>query len=416
MAIADFFKALGQARRTYRYAKMLSGYTPVFSQFGENVYVSDVVQNCIDVIATECSKLQPRHLRIDRKTQKQDMPDSAFNRLFEFAPNPLMTTRDFIEKVIWSLYLNYNSFIYPMYVVKTDAQGREFREFTSFWPIQPRVVTFLQDPTDRIFVEMQFEDGTKTVLPYDDVIHIRKKFSVNSFMGGGWNGQPDNAPLLKVLQINDALMQSLEKGVKTSMAIRGLLKIPTVTDDDKQKAQREAFEARLLAGESGILTYDLKGEYTPVTVDPKMVDKDTLDFLQNKVLNNYGVSVPILTGDYNDDQYQAFYEKTLEPIVIALSQAFTRVMFTAGELSHGNKIMFLQKDMMYLSAKARLELIKTAGEQGLLTDDQKLAIIGYPPLADGSGNRRTMSLNYIDTELANEYQLKQATTAAKEGK
>jgi hypothetical protein len=72
--------------------------------------------------------------------------------------------------------------------------------------------------------------------------------------------------------------------------------------------------------------------------------------------------------------------------------------------------------MMYLSTTAKLDLIKTAGEQGLLTDDQKLAILGYPPLADGTGNRRTMSLNYIDVALANEYQLKKAGNATKEEK
>jgi len=64
--------------------------------------------------------------------------------------------------------------------------------------------------------------------------------------------------------------------------------------------------------------------------------------------------------------------------------------------------------MMYLSTKSKLELIKIAGEQGLLTDDQKLHILGYPPLPDGKGKRRTISLNYVSTEIADEYQLKRA--------
>jgi hypothetical protein len=78
-------------------------------------------------------------------------------------------------------------------------------------------------------------------------------------------------------------------------------------------------------------------------------------------------------------------------------------------LDVGNEIIFYQKDMMYLSTGAKLNLLKTAGEQGLLTDDQKLAVLGYPPLEDGTGSRRTISLNYVDTSIASQYQLSNAS-------
>ena len=76
---------------------MLDGLIPVFSQFGHDIYASDVVQMAIDCIATEISKLQPRHIRTDANGM-QTVPKSSINRLFKFAPNPLMTTRDFLEK------------------------------------------------------------------------------------------------------------------------------------------------------------------------------------------------------------------------------------------------------------------------------------------------------------------------------
>lgn len=39
---------------------------------------------------------------------------------------------------------------------------------------------------------------------------------------------------------------------------------------------------------------DLKSEYQPLTSDPKMVDKDTLEFLQTKILDYFGVSIYLL--------------------------------------------------------------------------------------------------------------------------
>lgn len=403
MALRDYFRnAFGKSNREMQYAKVLDGRSPIFSQFGQNVYASDVVQMCIDVIATEMSKLQPKHIRTDANGM-QTIVKSSINRLFKFAPNELMTTRDFIEKVIWLLYMNQNAFIYPTYEVKDDPRGTRIKEYTGFYPLNPTEVTFLQDATGKLFVELSFPNGSRFTLAYSDVIHLRKKFSVNDIMGGGIDGQPDNQALLKVLQINDTVLQGLEKGIKTSLSIRGILKINTMMDDETQQKKRAEFEKAVASGQTGILPMDLKGEYMDIKPDIRLIDKETLEFLQNKVLNYYGVSVPILTGDFTDDQYQAFYEKTLEPLLISFGQAFTKTIFSVREMDVGNEIVFFQKEMMYLSTAAKLNLLKTAGEQGLLSDNQKLALLGYPPIP--GGERRTMSLNYIDVELANAYQM-----------
>lgn len=414
MGFSDFVKGLLSTKETKRqmqYAKFLDGNLAIFSQFGQNIYASDVVQNCIDVIATEISKLMPRHIRTDNNGM-QTTVNSSLNRLFKFAPNELMTTKDFLEKIIWLLELNCNAFIYPVYETKTDEQGKQYINYTAFYPLDPRRVDFVQDSTGKLFVDLHFESGDNFVLAYSDVIHLRKKFSVNSIMGGSRNGQPDNAALLKVLEINDTVLQGIGKAIKTSLSIRGIIKIATMLDDDKQQAERDKFEAKMASGVAGILPMDLKGDYIPITVDPKLIEKDTMEFLENKVLKYVGVPACILSGDFTDEQYQAFYEKTLEPILISLGQAFSKTIFTQRELDVGNEIIFYYRNMMYLSTAHKLKLLEVAGAQGLLTDDQKLATLGYPPLLDGTGSRRTISLNYVSTEIADEYQMTNAKSGA----
>lgn len=415
MAFADFIKnmfASKEARRQMQYAKFLDGNLAVFSQFGQNIYASDVVQNCIDVIATEISKLMPRHIRTD-KNGMQTTVNSSLNRLFKFAPNELMTTKDFLEKIIWLLELNCNAFIYPVYETLTDTQGKQYINYTAFYPLDPRRVDFVQDSTGKLFVDLHFESGDNFVLAYSDVIHLRKKFGVNSIMGGGRNGQPDNAALLKVLEINDTVLQGIGKAIKTSLTVRGIYKIATMLDDEKQQAERDKFEAKIASGETGIIPLDLKGEYVPITSDPKLIDKDTMVFLRDKVLDYMGVSYPIISGDFTDEQYQAFYEKTLEPILIGLCQAFSKTLFTPREIDVGNEMIFYQRDMMYLSTKSKLELLKTTGEQGLLSDNQKLALLGYPPI--NGGERITQSLNYIDKALISAYQMQSKATPTSKG-
>lgn len=403
MGFKEIFSGLFNKNKdpSMQYAKMIDGQMPIFSQFGSNIYASDVVQICTDIIASEISKLTPKHIRTDKNNMQTNVAGSL-NRLFKFAPNPLMTTRDFLEKIVWLLYKHCNCFIYPMYE-NVEVNGVMSRNYTGFYPLNPSQVDFLQDPKGKLFIKFYFLAGDNFTLPYEDVIHLRKKYGANEIMGGGLNGQADNNALLKVLEINDTLLQGLNKAIISSLSIRGILKINTMLEDEKQQKERERFETNLKNNASGIMPLDLKGDYIPLQVDPKLIDKETLDFLQNKVLNFIGVSVPIFTGKFTDEEYQAFYEKTLETIIISLGQAFSKTVFSPRELDVGNEIVFYQKDLMYLSTKSKLELLKIAGEQGLLKDNQKLAILGYPPI-DG-GERTTQSLNYMDKNMITEYQM-----------
>jgi hypothetical protein len=225
-------------------------------------------------------------------------------------------------------------------------------------------------------------------------------------MGGGYDGQPDNEALLKVLKINDTVLQGIEKAIKSSLSIRGIVNIKTMVDEEYQKKEREKFEKALQQNTSGIMALDLKGDYTPIKADPKLIDKSTLEFLENKVLNYYGVSVPILSGDFTDDQYQAFYEKTLEPLIISLGQAFSKTIFSQHELNFGNEIVFYPQKLLFTNVKNKIAVADILGNRGALKNNQLLALFGYPPYE--GGDVRNMSLNYIDVSLANQYQLKRA--------
>jgi HK97 family phage portal protein len=396
------------SNKDLNYAILPDSLVPIFTQYGRNIYASDIVQNCIDCIATECSKLQPKHIRKDPTGRLISLQGDSINRLFRFAPNPVMNTREFIEKVIWNYELNYNAFIYPEYEVVFDSRGFASRNYTAVYPLNPSQVDFLQDPTGAAFVKMYFLGGKNFTLPYADIIHVRKKFSVNDVMGGGYNGQPDNTSLSKTLTVYDSLIQGVAKAVNASLNVRGILKLNTMLEGEKQAAERVAFEKQITENAAGIITGDFKGDFQPISLDPKIIDASTLEFIENKLLRWFGISLPILNGNYTDDEYQSFYNKKLEPIILGLGQAFSNVMFTPTEQSYNHEIIFYPQDLNYLSTASKIRLLEIVGAQGLLTDDQKLGLLGYPPVADGTGNRRTASLNFIDINLVNEYQLARA--------
>lgn len=389
-----------------QYAGMLNGFTPIFSQFGDNIYASDVVQQALNCIVTEMKKLNPQHVRV--KGSDVTPINSSIQTVLE-NPNEIMTTSDFIEKMIWQLRLNYNAFVIPTYYVWKDNKGIEQRHYTGLYPVAPTQVDFIEDASNTMYVTLTFANNYKTTIPYSEIIHVRHQFSVNEFMGGNELGQPDNDALLETLDLNHQLLQGVSKAMKSSFAINGVVKIKTMMDKGKTEANLKELEEKLRNSESGFLPLDVTSEFIPIDRDIQLVDDATLKFIDEKILRHFGVPLCILTGDYTKAQYEAFYQKTLEPLIVALSQAFTKTLFTSREKAFGNKIKFYPKDLIFMSVDQTLEMVRLLGDSGSLYENEKRVAFGLRPLPELEGVRM-QSLNYVNSEIASTYQVGKEST------
>lgn len=392
MGLFDFL--LPKKRRDQRkFAQMLNGRIPIFSHFGTNIYSSDVVQQACFCIVQEIKKLTPRHVR---RIGSDVEPVAGRLQSVLDAPNAVMTTADMLERIAWAYLINYNAWIIPA----RDKTGR----IEALWPVNPVRVTFIEDAGGRLAVTLEFEDGTESTLFYSDLIHVRSHYFANDYMGGDANGQPDNSALLDTLEINNTLMQGVAKALKSSYAVNGVVKYNTMLDDGTMQANIDALTERLQNNESGLMGMDLKGEFVPIKKEIKLVDKDTLEFIDSKILRHFGVPLPILTGDYNPEQLAAFYQKTIEPFVVAIAQAFTKGIFSRQEIGHNNAVEFYPEELIFMSTAQKLEMVRLLGDSGALFENEKRRIFGMQPLPELVG-RRVQSLNYVDTSIAANYQL-----------
>lgn len=385
-----------------KFAPTLNGFIPFYTQYGTDIYASDAVVQALKCICDEMKKLNPKHVRYvgsDPAPVKGNIQDVLDN------PNPLMTTSEFIEKICWLLLMNYNAFVIPTYYTWVDdTTGATRRYYQYLYPINPANVDFIEDESGRLYVQFIFRNGTQTTIKYEDVIHIKYNYSVNEYMGGNLLGQPDHKALLSTLELNDTLLKGVAKAMKASYAVNGVVKYNTLLDDGKTEAALADLERKLVNNESGFLPLDLKADFTPLEHKSEIVSEPTLKFVDDKILRNFGVPLCILEGDYTKEQYEAFYQKTLEPIIVAISQAMTKKMFTDRERAFGNKIELYPKELIFMTVTQTLDMINLLAPTGAMFENEKRTALGLPPLPELEG-KRYMSLNWIDANNADQYQV-----------
>lgn len=364
---------------TYNLEDILSGRTPIYwTDFGESIYASDVVQQAIYSIVTELKKLDPVHVR--RLLADGDfVPVNGNIQSVLDAPNPFMTTSDFIEKVAWTLLLNYNAFIYPLWEGKT---------LKGLYPLQPSLVEFDTDygGSGQTWCRFHFPNGFTGDFPYENIIHLRHKFSVSEFMGGNADGQPDLKPLLDTLKLNDSLLKGLAKSLNMQTAINGMVKLKTMANTEDQIAKIKEFEKKLQANESGIGITDIGSEYIPITKQINLLDATTLEFIDKKIFRWFGVSIPFVDGTYTPQQYEAVYQKTLEPIVKSWGQAFTKGLFT-NHAAQGfkNQIVFYTKELIFMNIEQKIKLFDILVDSESCYKNEMRTAFGLRPLAELQG-------------------------------
>ena len=403
MNLLDIFgKLLKRQPKTSRYAATLDGLMPVYGQYGNNIYYSDAVMQALKCIVDEIKKLTPCHVRYvgnDPVPVKGDIHNVLND------PNPLMTASEFLEKTTWLLLLNFNAFIIPVYRTWVDQKsGDEKRYYEALYPIKPNQVDFIEDAGGTLYTKFYFSSGETTTIRYDDVIHLKINFSINQFMGGNELGQPDHQALMQTLDLNRQILKGIAKAMNASYAVNGVVKYNTLLDGEKVQAALEEMEKKLANSENGFLPLDLKAEFIPLERKTEIVDDATLKFLDEKILRNFGVPLAILTGDYTKEQYEAFYQKTIEPLVVNFAQAFTKKMFTPREKSFGNQIVFYPEKLVFMTMTQKISMIELLSPTGALFENEKRTILGLKPLPELEG-KRFQSLNWVNADKADEYQV-----------
>jgi len=377
---------------------MLSGHSPVFIPWHGKPYEADVVRSAVDAIARNTAKLKPKHIR---RVGKEIIPiGGQVERLLQVRPNPHMNAYDFLYKVITNLMLDNNVFIYPVWQNGT---------LTALWPVNCGQAEFLEDNNKTIFLRFYFNMGEQAVLPYSEILHLRRHFYRSDMLGE--NNKAINSTLEAVLTSN----QGIGQAIKTSANLRGILKYQGLLKEADIKANKERFvnEFMTVSNSGGVAALDSKADYVELKNDPKIVNAAQMKELRDNVYRYFGVNENIVMGNYNEDQWDAFYESTIEPLAVQMSLEFTGKLFTDRERGRGNEIIFEANRLQYASTKTKVTMIKEMMPLGLFTTNQALEIFNLAPVE--GGDKRIVSLNYVDASKANLYQVGQDDNNGGEG-
>lgn len=405
----NFIQHVFPEKAKSRYMAWLTDSQPIFTSFGKNIYLSDFVNNAIDRVASEISKIDIKSVVQTENTIKVQNDD--ITRLLRFKPNPLQTTSDFLSSVEWLRRKYCNAFIYPQYEIITVPDGRKFRRYFALYPLKPQAIYIGIGPDGGPWeIRMDFEDGSSYTLPYSELIHMRWRRGANTIIGGGNDfGQTNDYDVIRTIDALDKTIQGLPKSIEASLQIKGVYAASSLTEAERLRGLRDDFESHIFTSKSGIAATDFAGSFTPVNIHAPEISDTALKFLKSVIQERYGISAAILSGDYTGNQHDAFYQTAIEDFITQFEQAATACLYSAREQDVGHRIKCYYAKVNYLSTNDKIQLANLAKETGIMTLNQINDMLGVPPF--DLGDRRLQSLNYVNIDDVDAYQKGRAGVA-----
>jgi len=369
--------------------KVLNGYDAIFTSISNDIYNSKVARTAIDRIATHSAKLTPKHIQNDiNHPIKGDI-----NYILQTRPNSIMSTYDFIYKIVSQLYTYNNAFVF----IAKDRSGN----ISGFYPILSYEDKLLQDKSGNVYLRFKFINGKSYTLPYNEIIHLRRFYNEDDYWGSS------NKVLKTDIETAHTSSEGIKNAIKTTNSLKGILNFTNgmLKAEDIKKARDQFVKDFIAEGnKSGIGALDTKASYQSIDMKPVTLTDAQLERVNQNIYDYFGISEEIITNSYTAEQWNAFFEGVIEPLSIQLSEAFTYAIFSDNAIRDGHKIIFTTHRLQYASLDQKINLIKTISAYGMIKTDEARELLDMPPLGGEEGEKILQSLNNIDTSIANQYQ------------
>lgn len=368
-----------------------SGGISDLADWNGNIYDSDIARSAIWTNAKNAGKLNPKHIR--RSGDKYDVfPVPKVKRMLT-RPNPYMSMSVFINKMVTQCLKKNNAFA----LIKFDMDGW----VEGLFPITYNRVEAVESH-GFYFVKFYLADGKTLTAPYSELIHLRIHFDEKDLFG-----ESNRKALSTIMDVVSTTDKGIVNAIRKSAIIRWILKFQNVLNPTDKQQQIDDFVKNYLTIENsgGAAATDPRYEAVQVKPENYVPNAAQMDRAKERIYSYFGVSESIIQSKFTEDEWNAYYENTIEPFAIQLSEEFTEKVFTQKEREFGNEIIFEANRLQYASTNTKIAVGRFLTDIGGASLDQILEIFNMAPLGGEEGARRVQTLNMVNAAKADQYQL-----------
>lgn len=328
-------------------------------------------------IGIDAAAIDMVHARLDDNNQFLEAVNSGLNNCLTIEANIDQAARAFMQDVVMTMLdkgsvaivpvdTSENPNIYTGYDIRTLRTA----EILAWYPRHVRL---------RIYNDLngKFEE---MLMPKSVVAIVENPLSAVM-------NEPNStlSRLTRKLQMLDAIDEQASSG-KLDLIVQLPYQVKTETKREQAKERRKDIELQLSGSKYGIAYIDGTEKITQLNRPAENNMLAQVEYLTTMLYGQLGITKEVFEGSASEDVMLNYYNRTIEPIMTAISQAMTRTFLTKTARTQHQTIKFFRDPFSLVPVSAMAELADKLGRNEILSSNEFRGILGFRPSKDPKAN------------------------------
>lgn len=344
-----------------------------------------IVTAVINRIAIDVAAVNIQHVRVDNNGRYKDTVPSGLNNCLNLEANLDQTGRAFVTDIVMSML---DEGVVAAVPVEASLNPR----FSSSYDIlKMRVGRIVEWYPQAVKVRVYNEETGRR----EDLVILKRQVAIMENPLYAVMNEPNSTlqRLIRKLNLLDVVDEQSGAG-KLDLIIQ----LPYVVKTESRRLQaekrRKDIEDQLAGSKYGIAYTDGTEKIQQLNrpVDNQLMSQ--IEYLTSMLYGQLGITDEIIKGTADDKTMLNYFNRTIEPILSAITDEFKRKFLTKTARSQGQSIMFFRDPFKLVSVDQVAEIADKFTRNEIASTNEMRSVIGWKPVDDPRADElRNKNLN-----------------------
>lgn len=352
-----------------------------------------MITSIFNRIATDCSMVDIRHIRIDKGTKrfKEEM-ETDLNLCLSVEANKDQTSKSFFIDLVMSMLDEGYVAVVPVDTT-LNPNNQESYDILSL-----RTGKIIQWYPDNVEVDL-YNDRTGQ---HQTITMSKKDVAIieNPFFAIMNDQNSTLQRIIRKLNLIDYIDSEAGAG-KMNL----ILQLPYIVKTETRKKQVEErikdIEEQLSNNKYGIAYTDGTEKITQLNraIENNMLD--SVKYLTSMLWSQLGIDETVLNGTANKDAMQNYYNRIVKPILEVITDEFTRKFITKTGRTQGQRIRYFHDAFELMPIADLAEVADKFSRNAIMTSNEIRQVMGLKPIEEPIANELSNKNLYNEPQIQN---------------
>lgn len=338
-----------------------------------------IVTTVYNRIALDVASIKIEHVKTDQNGNYIETIDSRLNRCLTLETNVDQIASAFMQDVCMSMFDEGVVAIVPTDTVSKNGKTADPEKTESYDIQEMRTGKIIEWYPKHVKIQLYNENTGKK----QDIILPKAQVAIVENPLYTVMNEP-NSTLQRLIRTLNNIDKTNEQSASGKLDL--IIQLPYVvkspTKQEQAEKRRKQIEAQLVGSKYGIAYTDGTERITQLNraVENNLWTQAT--DLRSQIFEQLGLSQEILNGTADEKAMINYYNRTIDPIVNAITKEMMRKFLSQTAISQGQAIQYFRDPFKLVPASELADIADKLTRNEILSSNEVRAEIGYKPVND----------------------------------